>query len=90
MSCSNTPVSSKKRRSAPTRYASPVPTRARWERSADCRPDGRADVVVFGYVETVDVSLVDPVVPGDLVLVHAGVALTALADTTWAARQGTS
>jgi hydrogenase maturation factor len=42
------------------------------------RPDGRADVVVFGYLEGIDVSLVDPVVPGDLVLVHAGVALTTL------------
>jgi hydrogenase maturation factor len=35
-------------------------------------------VVVFGYLEGIDVSLVDPVVPGDLVLVHAGVALTTL------------
>ena len=40
--------------------------------------DGRADVVVFGYLEVVDVSLIEPVVPGDLVLVHAGVALTTL------------
>ena len=30
--------------------------------------------------ETVDASLVDPVGPGDLVLVHAGVALATLGD----------
>jgi hydrogenase maturation factor len=41
---------------------------------------GQAEVVVAGRTETVDVSLVDPVGPGDLVLVHAGVALTALDD----------
>jgi hydrogenase maturation factor len=40
--------------------------------------DGSADVRVGGRPETVDVSLVDPVVAGDLLLVHAGVALTAL------------
>jgi hydrogenase maturation factor len=40
--------------------------------------DGSVDVMVGGRSETVDASLVDPVVPGDLVLVHAGVALTAL------------
>jgi hydrogenase maturation factor len=39
---------------------------------------GQAEVVVAGRSETVDVSLVDPVDPGDLVLVHAGVALTTL------------
>ncbi|MCU1494956.1 MAG: HupF/HypC family protein [Acidimicrobiaceae bacterium] len=38
----------------------------------------RAEVLVSGVPETIDVSLVDPVGPGDLVLVHAGVALTAL------------
>ena len=41
-------------------------------------PDGSVDVMVGGRPETVDASLVDPVVPGDLLLVHAGVALTAL------------
>jgi hydrogenase maturation factor len=41
---------------------------------------GQAEVVVAGRSETVDVSLVDPVDPGDLVLVHAGVALTTLDD----------
>jgi hydrogenase maturation factor len=41
-------------------------------------PDGRVDVMVGGRSETVDASLVDPVAPGDLLLVHAGVALTAL------------
>lgn len=29
-----------------------------------------------GVIETVDVTLVEPVVPGDLVLVHAGVAIS--------------
>jgi len=37
-----------------------------------------AVVRVGGTTETVDVTLVDPVRPGDLVLVHAGVALTVL------------
>jgi hydrogenase maturation factor len=40
--------------------------------------DGVADVIVQGRPETVDASLVDPVGPGDLVLVHAGVALATL------------
>ena len=40
--------------------------------------DGSALVIVSGRSETVNASLVDPVVPGDLLLVHAGVALTAL------------
>ena len=40
--------------------------------------DGLVDVIVQGLPETVDASLVDPVGPGDLVLVHAGVALAAL------------
>jgi hydrogenase maturation factor len=40
--------------------------------------DGSVDVMVGGRSETVDASLVDPVVPGDLLLVHAGVALTTL------------
>ena len=31
-----------------------------------------------GMRETIDISLVDAVMPGDLVLVHAGVALTVL------------
>ena len=43
--------------------------------------DGRADVLANGLRESVDVSLVDPVMPGDLVLVHAGVALTVLSTT---------
>jgi hydrogenase maturation factor len=38
----------------------------------------RVEVVVGGLTETVDVSLVEPVAPGDLLLVHAGVALTIL------------
>ena len=39
---------------------------------------GRAEVLANGNRETIDVSLIEPVVPGDLVLVHAGVALTTL------------
>jgi hydrogenase maturation factor len=35
-------------------------------------------VVIQGRRETVDASLLDPVAPGDLLLVHAGVALTTL------------
>jgi hypothetical protein len=42
---------------------------------------GRAQAVVAGRPETIDVSLVDQAAPGDLVLVHAGVAVTALGDT---------
>jgi hydrogenase maturation factor len=38
------------------------------------------DVVVEGRNETVDVTLVEPVGPGDLLLVHAGVALTTLGE----------
>jgi hypothetical protein len=41
------------------------------------RDDGTADVVVCGVGETLDISLV-AVAPGDLVLAHAGVALTTL------------
>jgi hydrogenase maturation factor len=37
---------------------------------------GPAEVVVGGTVEAVDTTLVEPVVPGDLLLVHAGVALS--------------
>ncbi len=39
--------------------------------------DGRAEVLVNGRAETVNASLVDAG-PGDLLLVHAGVALTRL------------
>jgi len=45
------------------------------------RPDGTAEVVVGGVTETLDVSLVEPVLPGDLVLTHAGVAITTLPGT---------
>jgi hypothetical protein len=41
--------------------------------------DGLVEVIAVGRTETVDASLVDPVGPGDLLLIHAGVALTALA-----------
>jgi hydrogenase maturation factor len=40
---------------------------------------GMVEVIAEGKRQTVDASLVDPVAPGDLLLVHAGVALTALA-----------
>jgi hydrogenase maturation factor len=39
--------------------------------------DGRAEVLISGQTETVDASLVDAE-PGDLLLVHAGVAITLL------------
>ena len=39
---------------------------------------GSAEVVAGGSREAVDVSLIDPVSPGDLVLVHAGVAITTI------------
>jgi hydrogenase maturation factor len=42
------------------------------------RDPATAEVVVSGLTETVDVSLVDPVEAGDLVLVHAGVVLSTL------------
>ena len=41
-------------------------------------PDGRVDVVVAGRREAIDASLVTPVAPGDLLVVHAGVAITTL------------
>lgn len=40
----------------------------------------RAEVLVAGHRETIDVSLIDAVAPGDLVLVHAGVAITSLTE----------
>ena len=43
--------------------------------------DGRAEVLARGRRETIDASLVDAG-PGDLVLVHAGVALTLLEKST--------
>jgi hydrogenase maturation factor len=42
--------------------------------------DGMVEVIVDGRLETIDATLVAPVTSGDLVLVHAGVALTALGD----------
>jgi hypothetical protein len=41
-------------------------------------PMGRAQVAARGLLQEVDVNLIDPVAPGDLVLIHAGVAITAL------------
>jgi hydrogenase maturation factor len=40
--------------------------------------DGSAAVVMNGGTETIDVTLVEPVAVDDLLLVHAGVALTTL------------
>jgi hydrogenase maturation factor len=42
------------------------------------QPDGGVEVVANGRSQTIDASLVSPVEPGDLLLVHAGVALTVL------------
>jgi hydrogenase maturation factor len=42
--------------------------------------DGMVEVLVGGVTEAVDATLVEPVAPGALLLVHAGVALTTLAD----------
>jgi hydrogenase maturation factor len=42
------------------------------------RPDGLAEVLVGGQPQMVDVSLVDPVAPDDLVLVHAGIAIASI------------
>jgi hydrogenase maturation factor len=53
-------------------------------------PIGMADVVVAGRHEAVDVSLVDTVHAGDLVLVHAGVALSGLDDDASGSSQGAS
>jgi hypothetical protein len=41
-------------------------------------PAGLVEVIVEGRCETVDASLVEPIAPGDLLLIHAGVALTTL------------
>jgi hydrogenase maturation factor len=46
---------------------------------------GSVEVLVNGRLQTIDASLVDPVAPGDLLLVHAGVALTTLESTVDAA-----
>ena len=46
------------------------------------RADSMVEVIVDGHPETIDASLVEPVGPGDLLLVHAGVALTVLATST--------
>lgn len=44
----------------------------------DVGEGGGAEVLAGGRRETVDVSLVDPLRPGDLVLVHAGTAIATL------------
>ncbi len=40
--------------------------------------EGGVEAVVHGVLETIDATLVDPVEPGDLLLVHAGVAITTI------------
>jgi hydrogenase maturation factor len=47
---------------------------------ADVLDAGRAEVLAAGHLETIDVSLIEPVTAGDLVLVHAGVAITSCAE----------
>jgi len=85
----------------PGRLAPPAPECAE-EVCVACRDEGRlAEVLeppasVFGPalvrteagVEAIDVTLVGPVVPGDLVLVHAGAALTRLDSTSTSTREG--
>jgi hypothetical protein len=44
-------------------------------------PAGLVEVIVEGRCESVDAGLVEPVAPGDLLLIHAGVALTTLGAT---------
>jgi hypothetical protein len=44
---------------------------------------GVAEVVVRGMIETIDTTLVEPVVPGDLLLVHAGTAITTCTGAPW-------
>jgi hydrogenase maturation factor len=44
------------------------------------RPDGRAEVVAGGRARDVDTSLIGPVQAGDLILFHAGVAITGLGE----------
>jgi hydrogenase maturation factor len=42
------------------------------------RPDGTAEVVARGEHREIDVSLIEEVAPGDLILIHAGVGISAL------------
>jgi hydrogenase maturation factor len=42
------------------------------------RGDGMVEVVLQGEIDDIDATLVDSVAVGDLLLVHAGVALTTL------------
>jgi len=44
------------------------------------RPGGLAEVVAGGRAREVDTSLIAPVQPGDLIMIHAGVAITGLGD----------
>ena len=62
-------------RSAPTRSASPAPTRGGSARSCRRRRAG-SRTGRTGVGRTSTTLLVDPVAPGDLLLVHAGTAIT--------------
>ena len=42
--------------------------------------EGRVEVLAGGHLEQIDGRLVDDLRPGDLVLVHAGVAVTSLSE----------
>jgi len=48
------------------------------------RPEGTAEALIDGRLQTVDVSLIDAARPGDVVLVHAGVAISSAIETTGA------
>jgi hypothetical protein len=50
---------------------------------------GSVEVVVGGHLEVADASLVESADPGDLLLIHAGVALTTLSGRRSPARAGT-
>ena len=45
------------------------------------RPGGTAAVVAGGRQQEIDITLIDAVTPGDLILVHAGVAIGSLEDS---------
>jgi hypothetical protein len=42
--------------------------------------DGRVEAMARGSLQEVDVNLIDPVRPGDLIVIHAGVAITTLGE----------
>jgi hydrogenase maturation factor len=48
--------------------------------------EGIVQVIAAGRSETVDATLVEPIVPGDVVLVHAGVAIANLSEPSSVSR----